>query len=50
MNTNMIRLRWFSKIFVPLCFGRGSLSIGRVNNVSGSRGVFRLGILYHVAP
>ena len=32
MNTNMTGFRWFSNIFASLCFGRNSLSIGRVNN------------------
>ena len=30
MNTNTAGIRWFSKIFLSLCFGQGSLSIGRV--------------------
>ena len=33
MNTNMAGFRCFSKIFVFLCFGQSSLSIGRVNPI-----------------
>ena len=36
MSTNMTGFIWFSKIFAFLCFGKNSLSIGRVK---GARGV-----------
>ena len=31
INTNMTGFRWFLKIYVFLCFGQSSLSIGRVD-------------------
>ena len=33
INTNMTGFKWFSKEFVSMCFGKSSLSIGRVDGL-----------------
>ena len=38
MDSNMTRLRWFSKIFALWCLDKSSLSIGRVKITEISQG------------